>query len=191
MSIQTKLPRCSARAIEALEIAFAQRAIEIEAELRGLDGDVRVETRRGNPIEHVEIVPRHLLGLVDARRVLAELRQDRRDALRLQLRRRAHRILDPLPGHEARRPTCRTNAVLRRAFAQPRIRRTGEQRFTEEGHGFLSYQLSDFSSQFQLQTSAVRLPASRLRLQQLQLSAYRRAARRSNCAIVAGLLVAD
>ena len=58
--------RCFRALDQAIEIALAQRAIEIQAELRRLDRDLRVEAGAGDPIEDVEIVQRDLLGLLDA-----------------------------------------------------------------------------------------------------------------------------
>ena len=68
---------------QPIEVAVAQRRIQVEPELRRLDGDLRVEPRGRDLVEHVEVVSGDLLGLLDARDVLAEPRQDRVDALRL------------------------------------------------------------------------------------------------------------
>ena len=84
---------------QPIEIALAQRAIEIEPELRRLDRDVRVEPGRRDLVEHLEVVLRDLLGFLGVRQVLAEARQDRGDAVLLQLARR--RAARPRPARRA------------------------------------------------------------------------------------------
>ena len=66
MSIQTKLFALLGALEQALEVALAQPAIEIEPELRRLDGDLRVEPGRGHLVEHVEVVLRDLFGFLGA-----------------------------------------------------------------------------------------------------------------------------
>ena len=69
------------------------------------------------------------LGIDD----LAEVREDRVDPLGLQLRRRAQRVLDPLPGHEPRdRPPHERR--LRRVIPQPGVRGSREQHFPHHRH---------------------------------------------------------
>ena len=49
---------------QPIEVALAQRAIEIEPELRRLDGDLRVEPGRRDLVQHVEVVLRDFLGFL-------------------------------------------------------------------------------------------------------------------------------
>ena len=60
------------------------------------------------------------------RQVLAELGEDRADALRLLRRRGGHRVFEPLARHE-RRHRAADERRLRRALAQPRVGRHREQ----------------------------------------------------------------
>ena len=76
MSIQTMLPRASARSTSTRQVAAAGVDAEVEAELRQLHGHLRVQLLRGDPVEQLEVVLRHLVGLGEAREVLAEVRQD-------------------------------------------------------------------------------------------------------------------
>ena len=87
----------------------------------------------GDPIEHVEIMQRHLFGLVDA------ASGSRRACVRIVVMpcgfssaaaRSASSICSPGMKRETDR---RTNAVLRRAIPQPGIGRTGEQHFPHQG----------------------------------------------------------
>ena len=82
---------------DALEVALAQRAIEIEAELRRLDRDLRVEPGRRNLVEHVEVVLRDLLGFAGVVRFSPScVRMVVMPSAR-QLARGAQRVLDPSP----------------------------------------------------------------------------------------------
>ena len=94
MSIQTKLPTLLGALDQAIHVALAEPAIEIESELRWLDRDVRVEPGRRDLVEHLEIVLRDLLELLRLRQVLAEARQDGVDAELLLFLRRQQRIFD-------------------------------------------------------------------------------------------------
>ena len=111
MSIQTKLLRSSARAIRRSRLRSHSARSRSRPSCVGLTEICASRPGRRDPIEHVEVMQRDLLGFLDAREVLAELRQDRRDALRLQLLRRAHRVVDLLPGMK-RDTDRRTKAVL-------------------------------------------------------------------------------
>ncbi len=82
MSIQRKLSALLDPLDDALQVALAQRPIEIEPKLSGLDRNVRVEAARRNLVEHLQVVLRDLLGFRRRRQVLAELSQDGRDAMR-------------------------------------------------------------------------------------------------------------
>ena len=119
---------------EPVEVPLAQRRIEIEAELRRLDRDVRVEPGCGHAIEHVEIVQGDLLGFLDVRQVFSELRQDRGDALRLELPGGPQRVVDLFPRHEPRNRPAHDRA-FRGMLTQPRIGGAREQRLPHQGHG--------------------------------------------------------
>ena len=94
---------------QPIHVALAERAIEVEAELRRLDRDVRVEAGRRHLVEHLEVVLRDFLGFFGLGQVLAEPRQDGVDPELLLLLGGLQRVLDPLAGHEpGDRPAART-----------------------------------------------------------------------------------
>ncbi len=118
---------------QAIHVALAQPAIEIEAELRRLDRDVRVEPGRLDLVEHLEIVLRDLLELLRLRQVLAEARQDGVDAELLLFLRRRSASSTRSPGMN-RVTDRRTNAPLGHVVAQPRVGRRCEQRLSHHAH---------------------------------------------------------
>ena len=96
------------------------RVQEIEAELRRFHRHLRPQPRGFHLVDHGQIVLSHLLRLVHAGEVLAELRKDGADALHLLLLRRRHRIVEPFARHE-----CRDGATdeggPRRPLAKPAV----------------------------------------------------------------------
>ena len=91
------------RAIDQpLQVVEAQFLVQIEAELRRFHRHLRPQPRGFHLVDHGQIVLSHLLRLVHAGEVLAELRQDGADALHLLLLRRRHRIVEPFARHESR-----------------------------------------------------------------------------------------
>ena len=68
---------------EPLQIPETELLVEIEPELRRLHGNLRAQARRLDRVERGEVVPRDVLGLLNAREVLAQLREDCADALAL------------------------------------------------------------------------------------------------------------
>ena len=109
------------RAIDQpLQVLEAQFLVQIEAELRRLHRHLRPQPRGFHLVDHGQIVLSHLLRLVHAREVLAELRKDGADALPLLLLRRRHRIVEPFARHE-----CRDGATdeggPRRPLAKPAV----------------------------------------------------------------------
>jgi len=78
------------------------------------------------PVHDIEIVARYLFGFVEPRQILAELREDRADALRLLRGGGAHRVFEMLARHEPRHRSA-DERRFRRALAQPPVRRHREQ----------------------------------------------------------------
>jgi hypothetical protein len=112
MSIQTgRLPSRSAFSQMRSRLRWHCSASRSSPSWVGLDGNLRVESGRFHLVEHVEVMLGDPLGFVELRDPLAQPRQDRVDALRLQHARGLQRVFDFLPGHETRIPTSgRTNA---------------------------------------------------------------------------------
>ncbi len=74
--------------------------VEIDPELRRLDGNLRVEPGRLDLVEDVEIMLRDPFRFVELCHPLAEPGEDGVDPLRLQRGRRLQRVVDLLAGHE-------------------------------------------------------------------------------------------
>ncbi len=85
---------------EPLQMPKAELLVQIQPELRRLHRNLRAQAGGLNPVEHVEVVARDLLGLLDARQVLAEFGEEGADAPLLLRRGRRHGVLEPLAGHE-------------------------------------------------------------------------------------------
>jgi hypothetical protein len=110
---------------QPIQVPLAESSIEIETELRGLDGDLRVESGRGHSVEGIQVMQRHGFGLVRGREVLAERRQNSGDPLPFEIARGLDRILQSLARHELphRAPDERR---LRRTIPKPGVRRPGQ-----------------------------------------------------------------
>ena len=82
------------------EMAPAERFVEVQAELGGLDGDLRVESGRLHTRHDIEIVRRDLVGFRRLGQVFAKSREDSGDSGDLELARRIYGVFDPLARHE-------------------------------------------------------------------------------------------
>ena len=116
-----ELSRRLGRAVhQALKMAEAQLLVEIEPELCRLDRDLRAEPARVDLVQDVQIMLGDLLSFFRAREVLAELGEDRADALRFLVLRGGHRVLEPLARHEGGYRSA-DERRFRGALTQPRI----------------------------------------------------------------------
>jgi hypothetical protein len=100
---------------QALKMAEAYFLVEIEPELCRLDRDLRAEPADVDLVQDVQVVLRDLLGFFRAREVLAELGEDRADALPFLLLRGGHRVLEPLARHEGRHRSERPSVARSRS----------------------------------------------------------------------------
>ena len=133
MSIQTKLSRSSARSTSRCRFRKQSSLSRSSPSCVGLTEICARRPGGLHLVEHVEIVQRDLLGVLDARQVLAELREDGADALRLLRRRRGHRVLEALARHEGRHRPANERRP-RRALAQPRVGGHREQDLAGDAH---------------------------------------------------------
>jgi len=112
----------------------ADLLVLIEAELRGLDGDLNVEPGLIDALEHVVIVARDLVGFADVRDVLAEPREDGGERRLVELARRGERIVDVLARHEPR-DRAADEAGAHRPLAKPSVGGGPEKGVTGYRHG--------------------------------------------------------
>ena len=118
---------------QPLQVPVTEFFVEIEAELRRFDRDLRVDSGRVHFLEHVQVVFGHPFGFVDAGEVLAEVGQDRRDALGLLSARGKHGVFEALAGHEPRHRAA-YGWCFRRPFAKPGAGGCGQQDVSRKTH---------------------------------------------------------
>ncbi len=123
---------------DLFQVRIALVGIEIEPELRWLDREFHVKPLRPHQRQHIEIVLHHPLGFAGIRYVFTELRKYRPDAVLLQFLGDGYGILHRLAGHESLHAAL-NEFVFGAAFAQPRIRGSGEKYVPHQAHGDWDY----------------------------------------------------
>ena len=103
-------------------------------ELRGLDGDLRVDACAFDEVDHLQVVIADLVGLADVCDVLTQTRQDGVDPRGLDRDCRANRILDLLARHELRHRSAHKPRT-HRIFTNPGVRRGPENGLSHHRHG--------------------------------------------------------
>ena len=103
---------------QPLQVSEALLSVEIQAKLRRLHRYVRAETLKGNPVDHLEIVPGDVFGVFNASEVLTEPCEDRVDAVPLLHNSHSNGVVDPFAGHECRNGPANETGP-RGAVAQP------------------------------------------------------------------------
>ena len=115
------------------EVGVTKLAIEIEAELRELDGNFGGESRRADALNKIEIVQRDCFGFGAVGDVFAEMREDGGDAVFSEAAGGGERVGGVFTGHEPRNGAAH-EAVARGAFTQPRALRGFQKRTPQHGH---------------------------------------------------------
>ena len=96
MSIHTVLPSAFERSASRVTCIARVLGIQVEAELRELDGDLAVDAQRLDPVEQAQVLGRGRGRLAQVGDVLTEHREGRRDPVGRQALRGGERVLGVL-----------------------------------------------------------------------------------------------
>ena len=122
---------------ERAQVVGGRGRVDVESEMGQLDRDLRAEAQLRDPVQHAQVVVHLGARFLQVLQVLADLREDRPDPVRLQRLRRLDRGIDRGPRHEAPHRRLR-EPVAREVLRQPFIAGRPQQCVSRQGHRSVS-----------------------------------------------------
>ena len=122
------------RGHQLLQVLAGEIGVDVEPEVRRLDGDLRVQPAGVHRVHHRHVVRGHGSGVLDAGYVLPEMREDGSDPELFLCARGRQRIVEPLSRHERRHGAAHERGS-RRVVPKPRIGGRRQQQLASERHG--------------------------------------------------------